>query len=127
MLRRSANFALVVALLVALPSFSQFRTVTLVGAVARPRVYRGPCPANIEFIATVFVSRHPVWIEYDWERSDGSRSARQRVQIRSAGQGIRTTWTLGGRRDHREVWERLHVLAPTGISSPAARARINCQ
>jgi hypothetical protein len=129
MIRRPASVALVLAVAVSLavPLIAQSRTVTRVGIVARPKVYRGPCPATIEFIATVFVSHHPVMIEYEWERSDGARSSRQRTEIRSAGQGISTTWTLGAGRERREVWERLHVLAPTGIRSPVARMRIVCQ
>jgi hypothetical protein len=126
-LRRSVvRFALVVALAVAvgIPAFSQERTVTKVAIVAKPQVYTGPCPAALQFIATVFVSHHPVWIDYRWERSDGAMGPRTRLEIGSAGQGIYTTWTLskGG-----TFWERLHVLAPTGISSPQGTAHVNCR
>ncbi len=31
---------------------------------------------------------------------------------------------IGGRM---QVWERLHVLAPTGISSPMARVNVRCR
>jgi hypothetical protein len=102
-------------------------TVTKVVAIAKPAHYTGPCPADIQFIATVFVSRHPVTIEYQWERSDHARGPRQRLEIRSAGQGIYDTWRLGARGQHLRVWQKLHVLAPTGISSAPAVAQLTCR
>lgn len=124
MLRRSV---LVVLLLAAVSAFAQVHTVTRVAIVARPKVYDGPCPANLQFTATIFVSRHPVKVTYEWIRSDGARSGRQEVVIRAAGQGVTDSWTLGGRRFHKTVWEQLHVLAPTGISSPRGVVRVNCR
>ena len=103
------------------------QTVTRVAVVAKPRAYHGPCPAEIQFIGTIRVSRHPVAVEYVWERSDGARSPRQRVVIRSAGQAVREYWTLGAHRDHLQVWEELHVVAPTNIRSPRAFVRVNCR
>jgi hypothetical protein len=111
---------------VALAAYAEQRTVTRVGIVAKPRAYNGPCPASLEFIATIHVSRHPVRVEYQWERSDGGRGRRETIEIRSAGQGVTDTWTLGRGGERRVVWERLHVLAPTGISSPEARVRVDC-
>ena len=103
------------------------RTVTRVGVVAKPRVYDGRCPADIEFIATIHVSHYPTFAEYQWERSDGAKGPRQRVEIRSAGRGVTDTWHLGAGRRRMVVWERLHVLAPTGITSPEARVTITCR
>ncbi len=128
--KRTAVLAAVTVSLVAVAfaAFAQQRTVTHVAIVAKPKSYVGPCPASIEFVATIFVSHHPVRVEYEWERSDGARSGREVIDIRSAGRGVSTTWTLGGRPgERRVVWERLHVLAPTGISSPEARVRIDCR
>jgi hypothetical protein len=110
-----------------LAAFAQVHTVTRVGLVAKPRVYNGNCPATIDFIGTIRVSRHPARIEYEWERSDGGRGRREVVEIRSAGQSVRETWTLGAPGEHRTVGMRLHVLAPPGISSPVVRVRVNCR
>lgn len=124
-----AATATCVASFIALPleALAQPRTVASVRIVAKPRAYVGHCPATLEFIATIRVSRHPVRVEYQWERSDGGRGPREVIEIRSAGQGVTDTWTLGGPGQRRVVWERLHVLAPTGISSPQARVRIDCR
>lgn len=102
-------------------------TVTRVGIVAKPAAYEGPCPATVQFIATIHVSHYPTFAEYQWERSDGAKGPRQRVEIRSAGRGVTDTWRLGAGRRRWAVWERLHVLAPTGIYSPAARVTLNCR
>src|SRR3954451_1459808 len=124
MLRKSlvvAAVLLVPALLIAQ------RTVTRVGVVAKPRVYTGPCPADIAFIGTIHVSHYPTFAEYRWERSDGAKGPRQRVEIRSAGRGVTDTWHLGAGRRRYVIWERLHVLAPTGIYSPEARVTVTCR
>ena len=102
-------------------------TVTRVGIVAKPKAYDGPCPADIQFIATIHVSHYPTFAEYVWERSDGAKGPRQRVEIRSAGRGVTDSWHLGAGRRRFVVWERLHVLAPTGITSPEARVTITCR
>ena len=118
-------FMLVLLLLIATAAHAQ--TITSVGLVAKPKVYTGPCPAEIQFIGTIHVSRHPVAIDYFWERSDGAKGPRHRIVIRSAGQAVREYWTLGAHRDHLQVWEQLHVIAPTGIRSPRAFVRVNCR
>jgi hypothetical protein len=82
---RTAALAACVAA-VSLTAFAQVHTVTRVGLVAKPRVYNGSCPATIDFIGTIRVSRHPARVEYEWERSDGGRGRREVVEIRSAGQ-----------------------------------------
>jgi hypothetical protein len=110
-----------------LAAYAQIHTVTHVGLVAKPRVYNGECPARIDFIGTIRVSRHPARVEYEWERSDGGRGRREVVDIRSAGQSVRETWTLGRPGEHITVGMRLHVVAPTGISSPEVRVRVNCR
>lgn len=118
-------FPLVLLLLI--PTAVHAQTVTRVGVVAKPKAYTGQCPAEIQFIGTIRVSRHPVAVEYVWERSDGAKSPPQKVVIRSARQSVREYWTLGAHRDHLQVWEQLHVLAPTNIRSPRAFVRVNCR
>jgi hypothetical protein len=118
-------FPLLLLLLVATAVHAQ--TVTRVGVVAKPKAYTGQCPAEIQFIGTIHVSRQPVAIDYVWERSDGAKSPRRRVVIRSAGEAVREYWTLGAHRDHLQVWEQLHVLAPTNIRSPRAFVHVNCR
>ena len=121
----SKSFVIAVLLFLASSAFAA--TVTRVSIVARPRVYNGPCPATIDFIGTIRVSRHPVMVTYQWVRSDGARGERQQVEIRSAGQGVTDRWTLGAGREHLRIWEQLHVLAPTGIVSPRQVVDVNCR
>lgn len=109
------------------PVAAQQRTMTRVVAIAKPKAYNGPAPARIEFIGTIFVSKHPVVVQYQWERSDGAKGERKRIEIRSTGQGVSDTWTLGQKGKRMRVWEKLNVLAPTGISSAPAVVTINCR
>jgi len=124
MLRKS--LAVLFLLLVPALALAQ-RTVTRVAIVANPKVYTGPCPADIKFTATIFVSHQPTFADYVWERSDGAKGPRQHVDIRSAGRGVSETWHIGAGHQHYVIWERLHVLAPTGIYSPQARVTVNCR
>ena len=112
-------------LLIALAAHAQ--TVTRVRVVAKPKNFNGHCPAEIQFIGTIRVSRHPVEVEYVWERSDGARSERQRVVIRSARQSVNEYWTLGSHGTRMHIWEQLHVLAPTNIRSARIPVRVNCR
>ncbi len=106
---------------------AQRRMVTKVVTVAKPESYNGPCPTKLAFTGTIFVSRYPATVEYQWERSDGARGERQRVEIRSAGQGVTETWWLNAPGKHLQVWEKLHLLAPTGMSSDPATVVVNCR
>ena len=105
---------------------AQTHTVSGVGLVVRPHVHRGHCPATFDFFGTIHV-RHPARVEYEWERSDGGRGPRQVVDIHGARQTVRETWTFGAPGERRTEWMRLHVLAPTGISSPQVRVRVECR
>lgn len=60
---------------------AQEHTVTKVVVVANPKAYHGPCPAKIQFVGTIFVSKHPVTVECQRERSDGAKGERQLVVI----------------------------------------------
>ena len=117
----------VAALTFSLAVYAAEHTVTRVGIVAKPNKYHGDCPTTIEWIATIHVSHHPAKVTYQWERSDGAHGPRQEVEIDSAGRGVSDTWQLGRPGMHEVVWQRLHVLAPTGISSPEARVKIECR
>ena len=120
------TLAVVVLLLVPALALAQ-RTVTRVAIVANPKVYTGPCPADITFTATIFVSHSPTFADYVWERSDGAKGPRQHVNITGSGRGVSETWHIGKGRQRYVIWERLHVLAPTGIYSPPARVTVNCR
>lgn len=100
-------------------------TVTKVVAVAKTKNYHGPCPTDIQFVGTIFVS-HSARVEYRWERSDGAMGGRQSVDIHSAGQGVSDTWHVGAPGKSLNGWVRLHVLAPTGITSNDATFEIHC-
>ena len=117
------------ALAAAIPAtvVAQQHTVNRVVVAARPASFAGRCPAHLHFVGTIYVTRYPVWLEYEWERSDGGRGPRQRVEVRSRSLTVGDSWELGGGRERLRVWERLHVLAPTGISSPAANVSVNCR
>lgn len=107
------------------PAAAQY-TVTKVVAVVNPKSFTGDCPAQLKFTGTIFVSRHPVTVSYQWERSDGGKGPRQTVTINAAGEGVSDTWTLGSKGAHLTVSQKLHVLAPTGITSAPATAKVNC-
>jgi hypothetical protein len=124
--RTAAVAAAVATLAVSLAALAAEHTVTRVGIVAKPKHYSGDCPTTIEWIATIHVSHHPVKVTYQWERSDGAHGQRQEVEINAAGMGVSDTWELGAAGQHKTVWQRLHVLAPTGISSPTAPVKIDC-
>ena len=104
---------------------AQQYTVTKVVVIAKQKTYIGPCPTNIEFLATIFISR-PARVEYRWERSDGTAGSREFVDIRSAGKGVTTTWRVGTPRRVFSGWEKLRVLSPNAISSNRAAFQIKC-
>jgi hypothetical protein len=104
---------------------AQRYTVTKVVAIAKPRTYAGPCPATVEFLGTIFVSR-PGRVEYRRERSDGVMGPRESVDIRSAGKGVTTTWKVGTPHKGFSGWEKLHALAPKDIISNQAAVHIKC-
>ena len=101
--------------------------VTSVKVIAVPADYAGACPAALEFVGTVKVSKHPVTVEYLWERSNGSRTQPRRIQIRSAVQKITDEWAIGGAPGTLKVWEKLTILSPSTISSATAKASVNCR
>lgn len=101
--------------------------VTGVSAHARPAQYRGDCPAPLEFVGTVKLGRHPVVLEYVWERSNHTRSEVRRIQARSAKQVLTDAWGVGGPPGKMQVWEKLTILSPDMISSGQARVEVDCR
>ena len=101
--------------------------VRKVVTVVNPKVWRGPAPAHLTFTGTIFVNNPPVDVEFTWVRSDGAKSAPQRVTISSAGQGFTDTWDVGAPKQKMRVWERLQVLSPNHASSNPAIATVNCR
>ncbi len=109
------------------PTLSQLPPVNRVVAVARPPRYQGPCPARFEFIGTIFVN-YPTMVTYRWERSDHATGPVQSVNIRGSGQGVETTWQLGG--PPGRVFngsETLHVLSPVDMYSNPASISLLCR
>ncbi len=100
--------------------------VTRATVGVRPARFTGKCPAHLTFVGTITVSRQPVFVEYVWLRSDGAQSARQRIEVRGKGRGVTDTWDLGASNIRRQVWERLRILSPNGLTSAPATAHIDC-
>jgi hypothetical protein len=106
---------------------TQERAVTKAEVFAKPNVYNGACPADIKFIATISVSRRPLTVTYQWERSDGVKSAPEKVEVTSHSRSINVTWKVGSPGSKTTVWEKLHVVSPTGMSSEKGEATLNCR
>ena len=113
--------------LIALPAFAQQHAVSRVTIVAKPRLYNAACPATIEFAATIYVGRRPVFVDFEWEHSDGARSQPQRVEITGSWHRVTEQWQIGTPGQHRKVWAKLRVLAPTSIASAPAVVELNCR
>ena len=119
---------LVCALLTAVPiEAAAPAPVARIDVVAKPEAYIGKCPANVSFIATLHLARWPVTVQYHWERSDGTRTKRERVEVRGARHSLTDLRRVGAHGQRLHVWERLHVTAPNAISSHQARAIVTCR
>jgi hypothetical protein len=105
---------------------AQERVVTKVVVESKADMYKGACPTELKFTGTVFVSRHPITVTYQWERSDGTTTT-EKVEVASSKRSLTSTWKVGTAGQSATVWEKLHVLSPTGISSDAANVTLNCQ
>ncbi len=125
MLRRIVPFCCLLAF--AATACSRPQGTTTARLIARPRSYRGPCPATLHFVATIRVSEHPAVIEYEWERSDGTTGPRQKIEIRRNAQKVQDTWSLASHGAPVDAWERLRILSPEGIVSPVAQVHVDCR
>jgi hypothetical protein len=113
---------------IAVTVIAQVRSIASVGIFTRPpRAWDARCPANLQFVATINANRWPVMVSYRWERSDGATMPTRRVDVRSAHQRVSDNWRLGRHGDRLTVWERLHVVAPTNVSSADARVNVICR
>jgi hypothetical protein len=130
--RRLLVFGFVVATATVVSPFSAAllahqHAVTRVVALAREAACSGPFPAEVRFLGTIVVSGYPTTVEYRWERSDGTSGERQRLEICGAGEGVCETWRLGAPGKQLQVWDKLRVLAPRGLTSPPATVTVRCQ
>lgn len=138
---RSCARAVAAVAAVAVPlrrAAAQAGVAVLPVASALPTVYRGNCPARIEFVGRVTVTVPGTRIAYRWERSDGDSSKALQAQIGEpssvASDTTRVTATLpsdfwrAAAPNHPGVyWEILHVEAPIDVRSPPARVTIQCR
>ena len=106
---------------------AQPRSIASVRIFARPAAWSGRCPADLHFYATINANRWPVRVMVQWERSDGAVGTRRQIEVRGPHQRVGESWRLGRLGQRMEVWERLHVLAPTNIVSAPARVRVVCR
>lgn len=124
------SFALAMGLIVLLssqPLSAQKKIVTKVVATAKPKAYKGKAPAHIEFIGTIFVSKHPVTVEYEWERSDGAKGGHLKVEVRGPRAVVKDTWDVGASGEHLRIWEKLHVFSPNIGYSTVAVSDVRCK
>lgn len=127
-MRTRGRTLLVCALLTAVPVASAAPTsVARIDVVAKPEAYIGKCPAHLSFIATLHLASWPATVEYQWERSDGTRSRLARVEVRGARHSLTDLRRVGAHGQRLHFWERLHVTAPNAISSHQARAIVTCR
>lgn len=101
--------------------------VTKIEMITRPKSYTGPCPAPLRFTGVIHVSQSPVTVEYQWERSDGATAPKHKIVIRNRGLGVNDSWKVGGAGEHLTVWEKLHVLSPNDMVSPAGSVVVKCR
>jgi len=128
--RLLAAFAVALSLTSVSPAFAAPASkgaITSVNVVAKPANYSGDCPAALEFVGTIKVSKFPAVVEYLWERSNGTRTSVRRIEVRSGTQKITDEWGVGGAPGTMQVWEKLKILSPATLSSAMAKATVNCK
>ena len=105
-------------------------------ASAFPRTYAGNCPRSIEFVGHILVTIPGTRVDYQWERSNGTKGKVLHAQIGKplAPGAPRDTmkspnviepvasdrWFVGLPQEGGRFWEKLHILAPFDIYSPQA-------
>jgi hypothetical protein len=85
------------------------------------------CPQDLEFASAVVANKYPVTVVYQWERSDGAKSERRTIEVKSPDQRITEHWHVDAPGKKLALWQRLHILEPTTISSEPARLEVACE
>jgi hypothetical protein len=112
-------------------------------ASAFPRTYAGNCPRSIEFVGHILVTIPGTRVDYQWERSNGTKGKVLHAQIgqplppgapRDTMKSPNVTepvtsdrWFVGLPSEGGRFWEKLHILAPFDIYSPAALVDVECR
>ncbi len=112
-------------------------------ASAFPRTYAGNCPRSIEFVGHILVTVPGTRVDYQWERSNGTKGKVLHAQIgkplppgtpRDTMKSPNVTeavasdrWFVGLPQETGRFWEKLHILEPFDISSPPALVDVECR
>jgi hypothetical protein len=112
-------------------------------ASAFPRTYAGNCPRSIEFVGHILVTIPGTRVDYQWERSNGTKGKVLHAQIgkpvpagtpRDTMKSPNVTepvtsdkWYVGLPSEGGRFWEKLHILAPFDIYSPPALVDVECR
>lgn len=95
---------------------------------ASPETYNGPCPARIRFTGLIEVQRHPMTLNYHWERSDGAKGP---VKVFHVNPGTRTITTVEpwqlSTPGRQQVSATLHVNSGNEHLSSSATVHVNCR
>lgn len=130
---RSAIFMIAIFVLILFGSAHQALAQAPISAVevsASTGEYNGPCPAHIRFTGKIYVETYPLAFNYEWERSDGSKSP---LKVMKTNRNTRTVttvqdWQVGARGKHQQIWMKLRVrTGNTNVASEPARVVINCR
>lgn len=102
-------------------------TVTAVTAKVSIGSYSGPCPAKLVFTGTITTTAIPkVPITYQWIRSDNTKGPKRTLKMTATTATVTDPWQLGRSGEMMRVWQKLQILAPTGITSNQADAVVLC-
>jgi hypothetical protein len=112
-------------------------------ASAFPRTYAGNCPRSIEFVGHILVTVPGTRVDYQWERSNGTKGKVLHAQIgkplvpgapRDTMKSPNVTepvvsdkWYVGLPQEGGRFWEKLHILEPFDIVSPPALVDVECR
>lgn len=101
--------------------------VTKLKIGVKPTSFNGHCPATFDFHCTITVNHSPATVEYEWVRSDGVKGPKARVEIRHGSVTVSDRWQLGEGKQHLREWEKVHIISPKDMNSPAAVVNVNCR
>jgi hypothetical protein len=109
------------------PAKTQEGRVTKLKIGVTPTSFNGPCPKTFDFHCTITVNHSPVTVEYEWVRSDGVKGPKEQVEIRHGSVTVSDRWQLGEAKQHLREWEKVHIISPKDMNSPAAVVNVNCR